>query len=355
MAVKSWLLLDATSGQVIASRDADARIEPASLTKMLTAYLVFAAIRDKKLELNQLVQVSEHAWKIPQGSSKMFISPDKPVTVNDLLYGLLVQSGNDAAVALAEAVAGTEQAFITQMNQTARQLGMNASHFDSPHGLPSAQTYSTSRDLSLLASRLIADFPGLYGSYDATKSFTYNQITQQNRNRLLWIDPSVDGIKTGHTRSAGFCLVASASRSTSFGARRLISVVVGAASDKDRTQESERLLNWGFANFDTVKMLQKGKEVATHRVWKGEKNTIQVGVFNDVYVTVPKGSGADLAQSIQYDDPIIAPVTPQSRIGTISLVHGDKTMRTVPLHALQPVASSGVLGRGWDPVKLWLN
>ncbi len=285
IAARSWLLLDATSGQVLASQEADTRVEPASLTKIMTAYLAFSAVRDKKLDLNQLVSVSTNAWKVDGDSSKMFIEPSMPVRVQDLLYGLIVQSGNDAAVALAEAVAGTEGAFVVLMNREAQRMGLKNTRYANPHGLPHPDNFSTARDLSVLATRLINDFPELYKIY-STKSFTYNKITQPNRNRLLWLDPTVDGMKTGHTQAAGYCLIATAKRPNgpagANGERRLVSVVLGTESDSMRAQESQKLLNWGFMNFDTYKVDAKNQAVITPTVWKGSLNSVKLGFNRDV-------------------------------------------------------------------------
>ena len=264
------------------------RIEPASLTKLMTAYVAFTAVQDKKLDLNQMITISTNAWKVDPSSSKMFIEPRVPVKVNDLLYGLIVQSGNDAAVAIAEAVAGTEDAFVALMNREAERMGMKSTHFANPHGLPSASNYSTARDLSVLASHLINDHPEFYKIY-STKEYTYNNIKQPNRNRLLWLDPTVDGMKTGYTQGAGYCLISTAKRPNGTGERRLISVVLGTVSDQARAQESQKLLNWGFLNFDTVKLYAKNEPIATPNVWKGTQNTVKIGFTRDVYVTVPKG------------------------------------------------------------------
>ena len=269
VAAKSYVLLDANSDQIIASQDPDLRIEPASLVKLMTAYVVFDAIRDKKLDLNQIVNVSVNAWKIDPTSSKMFIEPRKPVSVNDLLYGLITVSGNDAAVALAEAVAGTEEAFVVLMNREAERMGLKATRFSNSHGLPSSENYSSARDFSQLCYRLISDFPEFYKVYYSAKKFTYNNITQPNRNRLLWLDPTVDGMKTGHTSSAGFSLITSAKRPIPGGERRLIAVVIGTTSVQVRTQENQKLLNWGFQNFDAVKLYSKGQAIDNSDVWKG--------------------------------------------------------------------------------------
>ena len=354
IAAKSWVLLDATSSQVIASQDPAARVEPASLTKIMTAYLTFAALRDKKLDLNQMVNVSVKAWKVDASSSKMFIDPATPVKINDLLYGLMVQSGNDAAVALAEAVAGDEAAFVVLMNREAERMGMKATHFANPHGLPSPENYSTAQDLSILAARVIVDYPEFY-KIDSVKSYTYNKITQPNRNRLLWLDPTVDGMKTGHTDGAGYCMIASAHRPNGTGERRLISVVLGTSSDQSRTQESQKLLNWGFQNFDTIKLYSKGQAVATPEIWKGSKNTVKIGFANDVLVTVPKGVAAKLKPVLERKDPLVAPLPQNSRVGTLKMMVDGKALLELPVVALETVTQASIFGRAWDSMRLWLK
>ncbi|HZV66998.1 MAG TPA: D-alanyl-D-alanine carboxypeptidase family protein [Telluria sp.] len=355
IAAKSWILLDATSGQVIASQDPNARIEPASLTKIMTAYLTFAALKDKKIDINQMVNVSVKAWKVDASSSKMFIDPATPVKVGDLLYGLMVQSGNDAAVALAEAVAGDEAVFVTMMNREAERMGLKNTHFGNPHGLPSPENYSTAQDLSVLASRVIADYPEFY-KIDSVKSFTYNKITQPNRNRLLWLDPTVDGMKTGHTEAAGFCMIASAHRPNGpAGERRMISVVLGATSDSSRTQESQKLLNWGFQNFDTVKLYSKGQAIATPEVWKGSKSTVKIGFPNDIQVTVPKGVAAKLKPVLERKDPLVAPLAQNGRVGTLKMMVDGKAMLELPVVALEEVPQASILGRAWDSIRLWIK
>lgn len=354
IAAKSWILLDATSGQIIASQDPNARIEPASLTKIMTAYLVFAAIKEKKLDLNQMVNVSVRAWKVDPSSSKMFIDPATPVKVNDLLYGLMVQSGNDAAVALAEAVAGDEGTFVTLMNREAARMGMKSTHFANPHGLPSPENYSTAQDLSVLASRVILDYPEFY-KIDSVKSFTYNKITQPNRNRLLWLDPTVDGMKTGHTEAAGFCMIASAHRPGGAGDRRLISVLLGTNSDQARTQESQKLLNWGFQNFDTIKLYSKGQAIATPEIWKGSQGTVKIGFANDVLVTVPKGVAGKMKPVLERKDPLVAPLAENSRVGTLKMMVDGKPMLELPVVSLEPVAQATIFGRAWDSMRLWLK
>lgn len=355
IAAKSYLLLDATSNQVLAAQEPDLRIEPASLTKIMTAYLVFAALKEKKLDLNQSVNVSTHAWKVDSSSSKMFIEPNKPVSINELLYGLIVQSGNDAAVALSETVAGSEEAFVVQMNREAERIGMKSSHFANPHGLPSPENYATARDLSLLAARLIADFPDYYKTYYSTKSFTYNKITQPNRNRLLWLDPTVDGMKTGHTEAAGYCLVSTANRPNGSGSRRLISVITGTASDQIRAQESLKLLNWGFLNFDTVKLYDKGQAVATPEVWKGTQPQIKIGFDRDLYVTLPKGSAAKLKPALERKDPLVAPIAQNNKVGSMKMMLDGKPVAEFPVLALEKVDQASIFGRAWDSIRLLLK
>lgn len=352
VAAKSWILLDTTSKQVLGAQDPSLRIEPASLTKIMTAYLVFSALKDKKLDLNQNVTVSTRAWKVDPSSSKMFIDPATPVSIGDLLYGLIVQSGNDASVALAEAVAGTEEAFVVQMNREAERMGLKDTRFGNSHGLPSKDNYSTAQDLATLASRLIADHPDFYKTYYSTKSFTYNKITQPNRNRLLWLDPTVDGMKTGHTEAAGYCLISSAIRPNGSGQRRLISVVTGTISDQVRAQESLKLLNWGFLNFDTVKLYEKGQAIATPEIWKGTQAQIKIGFDHDLYLTLPKGAAAKLKPALERKDPLVAPVILGAQLGTMKMMLDGKAMAEFPVVALEKVEQASIFGRAWDSVRL---
>ncbi len=355
IAAKSWLLLDATSGQVIAAQDPNARIEPASLTKIMTAYVTFQAIRDKKLALNTMVNVSPRAWKVDSSSSKMFIDPATPVSVDDLLHGLMIQSGNDAAVALAEAVAGDEATFVVLMNREAQRMGMKNTKFANPHGLPSPDNFSTAQDLATLASNVIRDFPEFY-KIDSVKQFTYNKITQQNRNRLLWLDPTVDGMKTGHTESSGYSMIASARRPNgNSGQRRLISVLSGASSDGVRTQESQKLLNWGFQNFDTVKLYSKGQAIATPEVWKGARPNVKIGFTNDVLVTVPKGVAGKLKPVLERKDPLVAPLPLNGRIGTLRMMVDNKPLLVLPVVALEEVPEASIFGRAWDSLRLMIK
>ncbi len=355
IAAKSWILLDATSGQVIAAQDPNARIEPASLTKIMTAYVVFQALKDKKIDINQMVNVSVKAWKVDASSSKMFIDPATPVKIDDLLHGLMIQSGNDAAVALAEAVAGDEGTFVALMNREAERMGMKNTRFGNPHGLPSPDNYSTAQDLSTLAARVIVDFPEFY-KIDSIKSFTYNKITQPNRNRLLWLDPTVDGMKTGHTENAGFCMIASARRPNGpSGQRRLISVVLGTTSDSARTQESQKLLNWGFQNFDTIKLYSKGQAIATPEVWKGSQASVKIGFPNDVLVTVPKGVAAKMKPVLERKDPLVAPLARNGQVGTLKMMVDGKPLLQLPVVALEEVSQASIFGRAWDSMRLWFK
>jgi len=354
IAAKSWLLLDATSGQVLASDNANMRVEPASLAKLMTAYVASSAIKEKRLDPNQMVNVSVRAWKVDPSSSKMFIDPAKPVKVNDLLYGLIIQSGNDAAVALAEAVAGTEETFVTMMNREAERMGLRSTHFANAHGLPDPGNYTTAQDLATLSSHVVYDHPEDYKIY-SIKDYTYNKIKQQNRNRLLWLDPSVDGLKTGHTSSAGYCLIATAHRPITNGDRRLIAVVVGTVSDQMRTQETQKLLNWGFQNFDTIKLYAKGQAVATPEVWKGSQRQVKIGFNQDVYVTVPKGVADKMKPVLERKDPLVAPVAQNSKVGMLKMMVDGKPVTELPVLALEQVNQATIFGRAWDSVRLWLK
>ncbi|WP_019142154.1 D-alanyl-D-alanine carboxypeptidase family protein [Noviherbaspirillum massiliense] len=354
VAAKSWLLLDATSGQVLASHEPNLRIEPASLAKLMTAYLASSAIKEKRLDPNQMVNVSVRAWKVDSGSSKMFIDPATPVKVNDLLYGLIIQSGNDAAVALAEAVAGTEESFVTLMNREAERMGLKSTHFANAHGLPDPGNYSTAQDLATLSTHVINDHPEDYKIY-SIKEYTYNKIKQPNRNRLLWLDPTVDGLKTGHTSSAGYCLIATAHRPNGNVDRRLVAVVIGTASDQVRTQETQKLLNWGFQNFDTVKLYAKGQPVATPDVWKGSQGQVKIGFNQDVYVTVPKGVAEKMKPVLERKDPLVAPIAQNSKVGTLKMMVDGKPVTELPVLALEQVNQATIFGRAWDSVRLWMK
>ena len=348
IAAKSWLLLDYSTGQALASYNPDDRVEPASLTKLMTAYVVLGALKEGRLKPDQALPVSERAWKTP--GSRMFIEPKKPVTVDELLRGMIVQSGNDACIALAEAVAGSEEAFAQMMNREAQRLGLKATRFANATGLSDPQHYSTARDLGALAAALIRDYPEHYPLY-ALREYTYNRITQANRNRLLWLDPAVDGVKTGHTENAGYCLVASAKR----GPRRLLSVVMGAASDGMRTQESQKLLNFGFQFFDSVKLYGKDQEVSRLRVWKGAQNTVRAGFLEDFTLSLPKGMAENLKASLVSQQPLLAPVLKGQRIATLKLSLDDRPYGEYPVVALETVPVAGMIGRAWDAMRLWFE
>ncbi|HYX65163.1 MAG TPA: D-alanyl-D-alanine carboxypeptidase family protein [Burkholderiales bacterium] len=346
---KSWIVGDLSSGQVLAAEKADARIEPASLTKLMSAYLVFTALGEGKLKLDQQVPVSTHAWRAP--GSRMFIEPRKPVTVEQLIFGMEVQSGNDATIALAEAVAGSEELFVELMNREAARLGMANSHFMNATGLPHEQHYSTAADLYRLSAALIRDFPNQYARYYAVKEFRYNNISQPNRNRLLWLDPSVDGVKTGHTEAAGFCMIASANR----GGRRLLSVLLGGVSENGRAQESLKLLNWGYQFFDSVKLYGGGQPVRSLEVWKGAEREVKVGVKSDLLVAVPKGEAEKLKAELVSQQPLLAPLSQGQRVGTVRVSFEGKPLGEYPLVTLQPVATAGLFGRAWDTLRLWFK
>jgi D-alanyl-D-alanine carboxypeptidase (penicillin-binding protein 5/6) len=345
---KAWLLLDVGSGQVLTTEKPDERIEPASLTKLMTAYLTFSALRNKTISMEQVIPVSEKAWKV-QGS-KMFIQPLLPVTVKELIYGMIVQSGNDACVALAEAIAGSEENFAQLMNKEAQRLGLTNTHFENATGLPNPAHLASVRDLAMLATAIIRDFPEYYPIY-STKSYSYNKITQPNRNRLLFLDPTVDGVKTGHTDSAGFCLIASAKR----GERRLVSVVVGTTSDSVRATESQKLLNWGYLAFDTVKVFSAGQTVQEFHVWKGKTDNVKVGFVNDFVLSLPKGDADKLKVAVLSKEPLMAPISKGQTIATAQLSIAGKALGDYPLVAFDEVPAAGWFGRVWDAIRLWFK
>jgi D-alanyl-D-alanine carboxypeptidase (penicillin-binding protein 5/6) len=346
---RTWVLTDLTSGQLLASEKPDERFEPASLTKLMTAYLVFSALREKKLALEQPANVSERAWRAL--GSRMFIEPRKPVTVDELIRGMVVQSGNDACIALAEAVAGSEEVFAQMMNREAERLGMKNTKFMNASGLPDPQHYSTARDLSLLAAALIRDFPEQYAQYYSQKEYRYNGITQPNRNRLLWLDPTVDGVKTGYTEAAGYCLIASSRR----GPRRLLSVLLGSTSEATRAQESQKLLNWGFQFFDAVKLYDRNQPVKDIEVWKGAKPAVKAGFPREIVVTVPKGAADKLKAELLAQSPLVAPIVAGQRVAELRVALDGKPVGDYPVYALENVAQAGFVGRAWDTLRLWLK
>jgi serine-type D-Ala-D-Ala carboxypeptidase (penicillin-binding protein 5/6) len=345
IAARSFVLFDVGSNQILAGLASSDRFEPASLTKLMTAYLVFDALKNKKLTLTQTLPVSERAWKAE--GSRMFIDPKQTPTVESLIRGMIVQSGNDASVALAEGIAGSEDLFAQLMNKQAARLGMKNTNYLNATGLPNAQHYSTAEDLMLLANALIRDFPQEFAYYKE-REFTYNKITQPNRNRLLFIDPTVDGLKTGHTDAAGFCLIATAKR----GERRLISVVLGTASDGARTQESQKLLNFGYQFFDSQRLYKKGEPVATPEIYKGTQNTIKLGFDRDIWLTLPKDKFQNLKATLTTTQPLIAPLGINQKAGMMKLTKDDKLVAEIPVVALEDVPVAGFLGRGWDAIRL---
>jgi D-alanyl-D-alanine carboxypeptidase (penicillin-binding protein 5/6) len=345
LAAKAWLLMDANSGQVLVEKEADRRIEPASLTKLMSAYLSFAAIKQGRLKLTDTIPVSEKAWKTE--GSRMFIEPNIPVTVDELLHGMIIQSGNDATIALAESIGGNEAGFVTMMNKEAQRLGMTHTHFVTATGLPDPQHYTTARDLSLIATAIIRDYPEFHPLY-SIKEYRYNNITQPNRNRLLWSDTSVDGMKTGHTDSAGYCLIASAHR----GPRRLLSVVLGANSDALRAAESQRLLNYGFQFYDSAKLYNHDQTVTSLKVWKGSQGLIKAGFTRDLYLSFPRGRSADLKTTLTTRQPLLAPLSRGQNIGTLKISLDNKEIAQFPIVALENVGVANFIGRIWDSMML---
>jgi D-alanyl-D-alanine carboxypeptidase (penicillin-binding protein 5/6) len=348
VSARAWLVLDVNSGQMLASSNPDMKIEPASLTKIMTAYVVFNALDEKRITLDQEVPVSQRAWRT--GGSRMFIQPRMPVTVDQLNQGLIVQSGNDAAVALAEAVTGSVEAFVTRMNEQAERLGMRDTHYMNVDGLPDPGHTTTARDLAVIASRLITDHPGQYHYYKQ-REFTYNKIKQANRNRLLWADPSVDGMKTGHTDAAGYCLISTALR----GDRRVLAVLLGANSEATRAEESLKLLNWGFQNFDLVTLYGQNQPGIAARVWEGKEKTARLGPAQPVQLAVPRGKAAGIKPVARHAEPLMAPLTKGQNVGTMQFTLDGKVLRAVPLVAQEDVARAGFFGRMADTVRRWFQ
>ncbi len=346
LAVNAYLLKDFNSGHVLAAKNNSARIEPASLTKIMTAYLSFKALKNKQLSLTQTLPVSEIAWKIE--GSKMFIEPNLPVTVDELLHGMIIQSGNDASIALAEGIASTEKQFADMMNQEAQRLGMKNTHYMNATGLPDAQHYTTADDLAILATALIHDFPEQYQRLYSVKEYRYNNISQPNRNRLLWSDASVDGMKTGHTESAGYCLISSAKRD---GIRR-ISVLLGAANDAARAAESQKLLNYGFQYFDSKLIYKQGQAIKSLRVWKGKARQVNLTVAEDLYLTVAKGDQASIKAQVTSQPRLLAPIHKGQVIGRVQFSLNGKVLSERNLVAASSVEAAGIFGRVWDSLLL---
>jgi serine-type D-Ala-D-Ala carboxypeptidase (penicillin-binding protein 5/6) len=342
---RAYILVDYRTDKILASKDAVARMEPASLTKLMTAYIVFQELAAGKLKLEEQVTVSEHAWR--SEGSRTFIELGKPVSIQDLILGMIVQSGNDATIALAERIAGTEDTFAQMMNANAKRLGMVGSHFDNSSGLPSPQHYTTARDLSLLANAMIREYPQYY-KWFSVHEFEHNGIKQQNRNGLLEKDPTVDGLKTGHTDSAGFCLVTSSLRN----GMRLVSVVMGSTSMKARENASAALLNYGFTFYETKLAVKGGTVLATARVWKGQSPSVDLGIKDDLYITLPRGA-ADIKTDTDVPPRLIAPIPAETNLGTLRVLAGNQTLETRPLHPLKSVQAGGWWRRLIDTIRLW--
>ncbi|MEN9832425.1 MAG: D-alanyl-D-alanine carboxypeptidase DacC precursor [Pseudomonadota bacterium] len=356
IAARSYLLLDVSASQVLAEKAADTPVEPASLTKLMTAYLVFDALKSKKIDMKQTLSVSERAWKMP--GSRMFIDPKMKVPVEDLIKGMIVQSGNDATMALAEGVGGTAERFVQMMNEQAKVLGMNSTSYKNPEGLTEAGHTTTARDLATLSMRLLNDFPEYVGTY-AIKKYRYPgtpAANDSNRNLLLFKDPTVDGLKTGHTNAAGYCLVATAKRDfPNVGSRRLMAIVLGTSSEIARANEAQKLLNWGYTAFEAVKLFDAGQAVATPAIWKGKASTVKLGRADALVVAVPTGSAAQIKTQLARPDPLVAPVTKGQTIGSLKVFRGEQLWVEMPLQALDAVEQAGVFGRAWDALRLWIK
>jgi serine-type D-Ala-D-Ala carboxypeptidase (penicillin-binding protein 5/6) len=356
IAARAYLLVDLTAQQVLAELDADKPIEQASLTKLMTAYIVFDALKAKKISLQQTFGVSERAWKMP--GSRMFIDPKMKVPVEDLIKGMIVQSGNDATMALAEGVGGTAEHFVQMMNAQAKALGMKSTGYKNPEGLTEPGHITTARDLGVLASRLMQDFPD-YVSYYAIKKYRYlgtPAANETNRNLLLFRDPSVDGLKTGHTDAAGFCLIATAKREApGVGQRRLLSIVLGASSENARATESQKLLNWGYTAFDAIKLFDANQAVVTPNIWKGSGSQVKLGRFAPIVVAVPAGAAGRIQTQVARPEPLVAPLNRGQVVGALKVTLDQKPLVDVPLLVLETVEQAGFMGRAWDAVRLWVK
>ncbi len=345
---RGYFLMDFTSGQTLAAINENERLEPASLTKLMTAYAVFHALKDGRIKLDDQVRISAHARD--QDGSRMFVEVGTVVSVENLIQGMIVQSGNDATVALAEHVAGSEPVFVDLMNQYAQRLGLASTHFQNSPGMPSPEHYTTARDIAVLSAALIREYPEYYKWY-SQRNFTWNKITQPNRNGLLDRDPTVDGLKTGHTESAGYCLVSSAKR----GDMRLVSVVMGSPNIPAREDASAALLNYGFNFYQTRKLYDANATVITLPIWKGTVDTVKLGVMHDVYAVVPRGQDSSLNAAADVPEPLLAPLARTAEVGKLRVNLGDKTIGTYPLHPVEDVAEAGFFSRMIDDVKLWMH
>jgi D-alanyl-D-alanine carboxypeptidase (penicillin-binding protein 5/6) len=356
IAARSYLLLDASANQVLAARDVDSPVEPASLTKLMTGYLVYQALRAKKIDLQQKIPVSERAWRMP--GSRMYIDPKMQVPVDDLIKGMIVQSGNDATVLLAEAVGGSVEHFVDLMNQQAKALGMKNTTFKNPEGLSAPGHVTTARDLGILATRLMQDFPEDLHYY-AIKKYRYQgtpTANDTNRNMLLFRDPTVDGLKTGHTDSAGYCLIATAKRDfPNLQGRRLVAIVLGATSELARANEAQKLLNWGYTAYEGLKLFDANQPVLEPQVWKGSQATVKLGQTEPIVLAVPTGSSSQIKTQVARPDPLVAPIQKGQQVGTLKILAGDQVLRAVPLVALDGVDQAGIFGRAWDAVRLWIK
>jgi serine-type D-Ala-D-Ala carboxypeptidase (penicillin-binding protein 5/6) len=356
VSARNFLVMDVTSNQILAGRDIDAPVEPASLTKLMATYLVFDALRSKKVDLKQTLPVSVRAWKQP--GSRMFIDPKMQVPVDDLIKGMVVQSGNDATVALAEGVGATVEHFVELMNQQAKALGMKNTSYKNVDGLPEPGHVTTVRDLSILSTRLLQDFPE-YVPYFAIKKYRYQgtpTANDTNRNTLLFRDPTVDGLKTGHTDSAGYCLIATAKRDfPNLPGRRVLAIVLGTTSESIRTDEAQKLLNWGYTAFEDIKLFDADQAVVTPDVWKGSQRTVKLGRTRAVVVAVPAGTAARVKTQVSRPDPLVAPLAKGQQVGVLKVSSGEQHLLDVPLVALETVDQAGVLGRAWDAIRLWIK
>lgn len=356
IAAKSYLLVDVSAHQVLAERLSSEPVEPASLTKLMTAYVVFDALKAKKIDLKQTMSVSPLAWKMP--GSRMFIDPKMTVPVEDLIKGMIVQSGNDATVALAEGVGGSVERFVQMMNEQAKRLGMLSTVYKNPEGLTAPGHTTTANDLSILAIRLMHDFPE-YVSYYAIKKYRYPgtpTANDSNRNLLLFRDPSVDGLKTGHTEAAGFCMIATAKRDVpGLNGRRLLSIVLGASSENARAVESQKLLNWGFTAFESLNLFNANQAVFKLKVWKGKENGLSIGKTEPIVIAVPAGQASMVSSQIEYRDPLVAPVQRGEIVAKMKLKIGNENFSTIQLEALQQIEQASVFGRAWDALRLWIK
>jgi D-alanyl-D-alanine carboxypeptidase (penicillin-binding protein 5/6) len=357
VAARNYLLIDLNASQVLAEREADKQSDPASLTKLMTAYLVFNALKDKKITLEQTLPVSVRAWSERKGGgSLMFIDPKMSPKVDELLRGMIAVSGNDAAVALAEGVGGDLGTFLSMMNRQAQAWGLKNTQFKNVQGLTEAGHYSSARDIATIAAHVIREHPNFYATYYSIRQYTFNNIKQDNRNLLLGRDPSVDGMKTGYTEAAGYCLVSSAQRDFPNGKRRLLAVVLGTASREARASESQKLLNWGFTAWDAVRLFEDGKPAARVPVWKGAQREASLGAAGALYVAVPRGEGDKLKTQIERTDPLVAPLTKGQRVGTLKVTTaGGSEVASVPLVVQEAVPEAGLFGRAWDSLRLWIK